>query len=761
MRVDLDAEGVAAESLPRFQQAPRQLRQLWRWAAASVALAAACAVLGFFIGLFAADSLWPPLLYNLGAAWLVLFAGLHAAYRVAAWRCVVLGAEASARPAWLRWQRDEPDATADSAYERLLERLGQAIAHGLTQLGHAALWLAASAALALCLVAAGWRLDLPPASSGQAADLAIGICLLLAFAVLVLERRFASQGPAQWPEAPVLGQLARALIGTLVLAALCLFLARQGHPWAPRLAVLLGLLPAALALELLGRAILAMFAPQRAGLEPRLVATSLLADLLRWPPRPLQRLQHELHQRFGIDLRQVWAFGFMRRAFLPVLAVVSLSGWLLSGVREIGMDARGVYERFGKPVAVLGPGLHLGLPWPLGRVLAVENGVVHELATSVAAGDGGAEPLAPAEGPAPDSANRLWDASHVSEKSQVIASLADRRQSFQIVNMDVRIVYRIALDDASALAATYRSADVPTLVLFAVAAACLVQVRSGEAMVITRFGNPARVLLEPGLAWRLPLPFESAIPVDLRLRTTSSGLQDVGTRDGLRIIVQAYVAWQVQGDADNVQRFMRAVRNQPDEAARQLRTFVGSALETTASAYDLADLVNTEASRVRIGDFEARLREQIDHQLLATYGVKVVQVGIERLTLPKVTLGATVDRMRAERETIATERTAEGRRQAAEIRSAAERDARVIQAEASVKAAEIEAQARVEAARIYGKAYAGSPQLYNLLRSLDTLGTIVNGDTRLVLRTDAAPFRVLVDGPPALPAEAPANGRRP
>ncbi|MFO6254805.1 SPFH domain-containing protein, partial [Pseudomonas aeruginosa] len=77
------------------------------------------------------------------------------------------------------------------------------------------------------------------------------------------------------------------------------------------------------------------------------------------------------------------------------------------------------------------------------------------------------------------------------------------------------------------------------LVLFAVAAACLVQVRSGEAMVITRFGNPARVLLEPGLAWRLPLPFESAIPVDLRLRTTSSGLQDVGTRDGLRIIVQA------------------------------------------------------------------------------------------------------------------------------------------------------------------------------------------------------------------------------
>jgi membrane protease subunit HflC len=285
------------------------------------------------------------------------------------------------------------------------------------------------------------------------------------------------------------------------------------------------------------------------------------------------------------------------------------------------------------------------------------------------------------------------------------------------------------------------------IVLFALATASLIQVRSGEATVVTRFGNPARVLLDPGLAWRWPAPFESAVPVDLRLRTTSSGLNDVGTRDGLRIIVQAYIAWQVQGEAADVQRFMRAVQNQPDEAARQIRTYLGSALETTASAYDLSSLINTDASQVRIADFEQRLQTQLSEPLLATYGVRVVQVGIERLTLPSVTLSATVDRMRAERETIATERSAVGRRQAAEIRSAAERDARVLQADATVKAADIEAQSRVQAAAIYGRAYSGSPQLYNLMRSLDTLGTIVNSDTKLILRTDAAPFRALVEGP--------------
>jgi len=213
----------------------------------------------------------------------------------------------------------------------------------------------------------------------------------------------------------------------------------------------------------------------------------------------------------------------------------------------------------------------------------------------------------------------------------------------------------------------------------------------------------------------------------------------------------------VQGDNANVQRFMRAVQNQPDEAARQIRTFLGSALETSASGFDLSSLVNTDADKVQIADFEDHVRQQIAKQLLDTYGVRVLQVGIERLTLPAVTLNATVERMRAERETIATERTAEGKRQAAEIRSAAERDARILQADATVKAADVEAQSRVEAAQIYGKAYAGSPELYNLLRSLDTLGTIVNSGTRLVLRTDAAPFRALVDGPPQLPAPAGAS----
>ncbi len=116
--------------------------------------------------------------------------------------------------------------------------------------------------------------------------------------------------------------------------------------------------------------------------------------------------------------------------------------------------------------------------------------------------------------------------------------------------------------------------------------------------------------------------------------------------------------------------------------------------------------------------------------------------------------------MTAERNTVAARRTAEGERAAAEIRSNANRDARIRVADARAEAAQLEAQSRLQAADIYGRAYAADPSLYALLRSLDTLDGIVGDNTRLILRTDAAPFRAFVDGPAASPPPAPAGTTR-
>lgn len=305
-------------------------------------------------------------------------------------------------------------------------------------------------------------------------------------------------------------------------------------------------------------------------------------------------------------------------------------------------------------------------------------------------------------------------------------------------------------------AGLWRGAIALLLVAAAGLASAAVMVGAGGAVVVTRFGEPVRVYTEPGLHWKLPAPIEATVVVDLRLHTTSSGLLDVGTADGLRVLMQAYVAWQVPAEPAAIRRFLQSVRNQPDQAARQLRTFLGSVLEVTAGTFDLASLLNTDPTKLRLDAYEIRLRERLTDQALKTYGVGIRQVGLERLTLPSETMSATVERLRAERETVAEERMAEGRRQAAEITSNAQRDAQILQAQTQQAAAEIEAKSRLEAARILGDAYRADPALYTLLRSLDTLDKVIRGNTHLILRTDAAPFRALSDGaePPTPPAPA-------
>jgi len=458
MQVDLDSDEVVVARLPRFQQAVFQGRRLRQLLIGLVAIATGGLLLAFFVRLFSAQSPWPALLVNQSAGVLVLIAGLQSARFVTLWRARALNPSAGG-PAIVT--KDEP--VPMGWYERLLDRINERWLHTLVQIGTPTLWLGGWALLVLFSVNQVWNLALPPTALGLAAHVGAALSLLLAFGLLVFERQLAQENTAQWPEAGSLAQLTRVAIICLVLSALCLLFAGETSVWPLRLAVLIGLLPGLVAIELLLRAVLSLFSPRREQLEPTLLARSFVAEMLRWPPQPLLALQYELHNRFGIDLRQIWAFTFMRRAFMPVVVFVSIVGWALTGIHEIPLQGRGIYERFGKPVEVFGPGLHAGLPWPLGRVLSVENGVVHELATSV-----GENPIPvrpdPAEGPAPATANRLWDASHVNDKSQVIASSRADKQSFQIVNMDVRFVYRIGLTDQAAMAATYNSADIPTLI---------------------------------------------------------------------------------------------------------------------------------------------------------------------------------------------------------------------------------------------------------------------------------------------------------
>ncbi|MGH8782531.1 SPFH domain-containing protein [Paraburkholderia sp.] len=294
-----------------------------------------------------------------------------------------------------------------------------------------------------------------------AAIVAAAAALMLAFGTLFGELSCALQADRGRTWASLANVLRVALAMALVAAA---SFAWQVHTqvssrWPVRIAACFC---AAIAMELALRALLSWFAPPHARHGDAAVPDSLIAGLLRWRPSPFARFSIELRKRYGIDLRQNWVLLNIVRLLPAVVVAIGVCAWLLTGIAILGPDQRAVYERFGAPVAVWQPGLHVAMPWPFGKTRVIDNGAVHQVVVSGSPEDSSvAAPLVPADARTPDVFNRLWDVAHRGETSQVIAGASGDRQNFQTVSADVRLDYRIGLSDAAARAALYRLADVP------------------------------------------------------------------------------------------------------------------------------------------------------------------------------------------------------------------------------------------------------------------------------------------------------------
>jgi regulator of protease activity HflC (stomatin/prohibitin superfamily) len=337
-------------------------------------------------------------------------------------------------------------------------------------------WLPLLATLA-CNVAAAvvalrlWSASDPTALSAAEQQAIAGVLIALTFALLLLERVYAHS--ADQTSSPVLERLIRVPLLVSVGLGLAGIARSLGFEWPLFVDRALAVLLLAVAAEILLRSTTSLFLPTPLSGE-RGPVDSTIAGLIALRRPSFSATNAVLEKLTGIDLSRSWALAFLRRAALPVFAGMAVFAWLLTGVTAFGLDQRAVYEELGRPVSVMGPGLHVHLPWPFGITRNVELGVVHEIPIVFPADEGTAggnsapesiiEGHPGAEALPPRDADRLWDASHPSEASYLIASAANGGQSFQIVNIDLRIVFRTGLDDVAALKAAYRIAEPETLI---------------------------------------------------------------------------------------------------------------------------------------------------------------------------------------------------------------------------------------------------------------------------------------------------------
>ena len=253
-----------------------------------------------------------------------------------------------------------------------------------------------------------------------------------------------------------------------------------------------------------------------------------------------------------------------------------------------------------------------------------------------------------------------------------------------------------------------------------------------EQAVVTQFGEPITVIVEPGLNWKLPDPIQKVTFFDKRLLDYDANPDQVYTKDKKILLLDNYARWRII----NPLTFMRSLRT-VDQALRRLDDIVFSELRKELGQHELSEVVATNRREIM-----RQVTERSD-AVARAYGIEVLDVRVKRADLPPENEAAVFDRMRAERAREAKAYRSEGDEQALTIRAETDLEATTISAGAYEVAERTRGEGDAEALRIYAQAYQGAADFFQFTRTLEAYEKSLNEKTVLVQPLDTDFFKYL------------------
>jgi membrane protease subunit HflC len=255
-----------------------------------------------------------------------------------------------------------------------------------------------------------------------------------------------------------------------------------------------------------------------------------------------------------------------------------------------------------------------------------------------------------------------------------------------------------------------------------------------ETIVVTQMGKPVMTVTEPGLHFKLPYPVQTVHVFDDRLLEYDSAPTEIITKDKKNLVVDNYASFKIVDPL----KFMQTVGSETGAQSR-LDDIVYSQLRVELGSRDLLEIV---------AQSRADIMEIITskcYQKALEYGINVVDVRIKRADLPEENERFVFDRMRAERQRIASRYRSEGNEEATKIKAETDRDKTVILAEAYRKSQEIRGEGDAEALKIYARAYQRDPGFYEFTRTLETYEKSLAKRTVVILPTNSELFKYFED----------------
>ena len=256
-----------------------------------------------------------------------------------------------------------------------------------------------------------------------------------------------------------------------------------------------------------------------------------------------------------------------------------------------------------------------------------------------------------------------------------------------------------------------------------------------EQVVILQFGKPVRTIQEPGLNFKLPVPFQNRVVFDKRLLEYDVPPEEVLSRDKKTLIVDNYVRWRI---ADPL-LFLQTVQAIPTAMTR-LDDIVYSQLRQELGTHDMVEIISENRELI----MEKVTKKS--QKATRPYGIELIDVRIKRVDLPRENEESIYARMKAERNRQANKFRSEGEEEAQKIRASTDKDKTIILANAYKESEERRGEGEAEALEIYAKAFSADPDFYEFVRTLETYKKVLNEKTTLVLPSNSKLFELLQKG---------------
>jgi len=258
----------------------------------------------------------------------------------------------------------------------------------------------------------------------------------------------------------------------------------------------------------------------------------------------------------------------------------------------------------------------------------------------------------------------------------------------------------------------------------------LFTVKEINQAIVLQFGDPKKVIAEPGLQVKIPF-IQNVVFIDRRILSLDPQPEEVIASDQKRLIVDAYARFKIVDPL----KFYISVGDERVARSR-LATIINSRLRSVLGTQSLATLLSEDRSKQM-----AIIQEGVNNEA-KKFGITIIDVRIKRADLPQANSEAIYKRMQTEREREAKEFRARGAEMAVTITSTADKEVTVLLANARKQSEIMKGEGDGQRNKIFANAFGKDPEFFSFYRAMQAYEkALIGGDTSLILSPDSDFFK--------------------